>query len=445
MSKIKYILIVVLCTLSLYTFSQDYVRMGDRSLSGTARYVGMSGAMTAIGGDPSASMDNPAGLGLYRRPELMLSFDYTWDRTMQNADASLAKRVNRFDASQASLVIAFGPYKDDADGVLFNSIMFSYRRLQTYWRDMTASATSGASLGSLLAYSGLDLGIPYCVGDHSGNQLVLRETGVVNEYAFDWGMNISNRWYFGAGVHTMSYRLLANARYVEQFDFYDADGRQCYNDNNTSLTYTGVGFNFTTGIIYRPVSWVRLGFSLQTPSLGRLNIYSRGTLTSLTDSIRDSSAPDLATNVQKFHMPFHLSTSAAFQCGYYGMLALQYDFSHQAGELDIHTLRAGLEIVPIPGMYINAGYAYESTFKANNSVVSIDPTFDRQDTYFQRMKNTQYVSAAIGFRGTHVIAQAAYQFRWQNINLYAHEYAIPYNMFADTHRLVVTIGWHRGW
>jgi hypothetical protein len=42
---------------------------------GTARYVGMGGAMTAIGGDPSAAIDNPAGLGLYRRSEISVTID----------------------------------------------------------------------------------------------------------------------------------------------------------------------------------------------------------------------------------------------------------------------------------------------------------------------------------------------------------------------------------
>ena len=47
-----------------FLFSQDYTRLSERTIIGTARYVGMSGAMTAIGGDPSAVTDNPAELGL---------------------------------------------------------------------------------------------------------------------------------------------------------------------------------------------------------------------------------------------------------------------------------------------------------------------------------------------------------------------------------------------
>ena len=54
MRKSYYILTFVFCTLSLCAFSQDYARLSEQGVYGTARYVGFGGAMTAIGGDPSA-------------------------------------------------------------------------------------------------------------------------------------------------------------------------------------------------------------------------------------------------------------------------------------------------------------------------------------------------------------------------------------------------------
>ena len=63
--------------------AQDVQRFSERQIIGTARYVGMGGAMTAIGGDPSAALDNPAGLGLYRQSEITLTIDETIDNTTQ--------------------------------------------------------------------------------------------------------------------------------------------------------------------------------------------------------------------------------------------------------------------------------------------------------------------------------------------------------------------------
>ena len=81
----RYIVVFILCSFSAAVFTpakaQDYARLGERTILGTARYIGMGGAMSAIGGDPSAVHDNPAGLGLYRRTEVMLTLDESMDKT----------------------------------------------------------------------------------------------------------------------------------------------------------------------------------------------------------------------------------------------------------------------------------------------------------------------------------------------------------------------------
>ena len=90
-------------------YSQDAQRLGERTIMGTARYVGMGGAMTAIGGDPSASLDNPAGLGLYRHHEVMLTLDDAIGINTQRG-TNLKGRSNIFMAPQASIVIHIHPF-----------------------------------------------------------------------------------------------------------------------------------------------------------------------------------------------------------------------------------------------------------------------------------------------------------------------------------------------
>ena len=137
MKSLRHILVVILAAGATSLAAQDTQRLSEQEPIGTARYVGMGGAMTAIGGDPSAVKDNPAGLGLYRRMEVMLSFDNRYDMTRQ-AGADW-KKTNTSTLSQASWVFSFGdPYKDW--GLIFNNIMFSYSRLHTYNRSFSASA-----------------------------------------------------------------------------------------------------------------------------------------------------------------------------------------------------------------------------------------------------------------------------------------------------------------
>lgn len=442
MKKLCYIVALVLGFLLVVpSYAQDYARLGERTIMGTARYVGMSGAMSAIGGDPSAVHDNPAGLGLYRRTEVLVTFEEDIDKTWQvGVDNTTNKRFLPM-CPQASLVWSAPRYKDDEQGVLFNNFMFTYRRLQSYGRTMYGTAANSTSLGSILP----TLDIPFCADATSAVQtLLLKERGYVNEYAFNWAMNISNQWYVGAGFQIQSYLLSADATYEEQFNTWNTEGNRYFNKNTTTVLYSGTSCSLSAGLIYRPVRWLRFGLGLQTYSLGSLYTGTTGTLTAQTDSLRNSYAPDQGFREASVStMPLHFSFSTAFQIGAYGLISLQYDLFHQYKAAPMHSLRAGIEVIPVLGLYINAGYACESEFRRADRVVPMDATFDRQDTYYQFPKMAHYASVAVGYRGTYMIVQAAYQYRLQRLNLYAHEAANPYDMHADTHRIVLTIGWHR--
>lgn len=450
----RYSIIIGLTGLALLLFSayagaQDYSRISERDIMGTSRYVAMSGAMTAVGGDPSAVMDNPAGLGVYRRSEVMFTMDYMGDRT---SDGQQSSSRGLFMVPQGSFVFSYGdPYEDE--GVICNNFMLSYQRFKTYNRTIKASnPDADASMGALMADYEVPMDIAYPADPKNvASEIRLDESGYVNQYAFDWGINISHRLYIGAGARMYSYRLTADADYYEQFaNTVLVDGKYVPYDieNENSTILSGVGFGGAFGLIYRPCGWLRLGASVLTPTVNTLNTYTSGRLSAQTDTLRYSNAPDLHSRTTErsedgYSAPLRATFGAALQIGDYGLLSLQYDLTHARYMANRHTLKAGLEFVPVVGLYLNAGYAYESTFsKQAPAAVGIDPTFERQDTHSVFPLSTQYVSAGIGYRGALFIAQLAYQYRWQQMQLYAHEDATPYGINTDTHRLVLTLGWH---
>lgn len=441
--------IFIVCLLSFGTAvirplqAQDYSRLSERSIMGTARYVGMSGAMTAIGADPSAVLDNPAGLGLYQRLELTLTFDETLDYTRQIGVNGVSRRA-LFSCPNASIVFCI-PTRGNSK-VLFNNIMLSYQRVHSYNRTWSGVGTNGPSLGALLNTPDINWDINFCtLRNNSTHALTVSESGYVNEYALDWAMNLSDRWYFGAGLRFHSYSFSSAGEYRETFDETLTGAKAWYNNNVSSLYFSGITAGLSAGLIWRPAGWLRIGASVQTPSIGSVTTYTSGTFSAMTDSLRYSVAPDSQSEDKKFHLPLHASGSVALQLTAYGFLAVQYDYRHATFNHfpDSHTFRAGLEIIPVMGLYINAGYAYETTFGTTTMNVPMDPAFDRQDTYFLQPLNTQHTSLAIGYRGNHCIVQAAYQYRWQTHRLYPLENASPYDMHADTHRIVLTLGWHR--
>lgn len=55
----------------------DGAKLTGKDLNGTARFVGMGGAMGALGGDISTMSTNPAGIGLFRSSDVMTSFGFS--------------------------------------------------------------------------------------------------------------------------------------------------------------------------------------------------------------------------------------------------------------------------------------------------------------------------------------------------------------------------------
>ena len=54
----------------------DAANITSKDLNGTARFVGMGGAMGALGGDISTIGSNPAGIGIYRSNDIMTTFGF---------------------------------------------------------------------------------------------------------------------------------------------------------------------------------------------------------------------------------------------------------------------------------------------------------------------------------------------------------------------------------
>ena len=55
---------------------------------------------------------------------------------------------------------------------------------------------------------------------------------------------------------------------------------------------------------------------------------------------------------------------------------------------------------------------------------------------------SQYASIGFGYRNNQVIAQLAYQYRWQTLHQYASEMqAMPMDIQTRTHRIVATLAW----
>ena len=470
MKKILLILFLAY-SLSPIAYSQDVQRFAERSTIGTARYVGMGGAMTAIGGDPSAAMVNPAGLGLYRRSEISVSIDETIDNTQQVGCNDTYQRT-RFAAPQISAIWAWGNSQKQR-GLVYNNFMFSHNRLATFNRDIVVK---GAGMGMVPTicnitndeggvseeflvnkpWDNVEIGWLSILGyeaylidpdgknrwkpavDFTDGSLSISETGTSDQYTISWAGNISNQWYIGIGLNipTINYTKHTSLREENKQNSSSAELKSMFH-------VSGVGVSGSFGLIYRPIQALRIGASLQTPTILSLSRQSTGDMYStIAGQKYEVLTPESGVMDIDIASPLRTSVSVAGQMGKIGLIAVQYDYAHSNEMEDIHTLRMGAEAQVTRGLFLNAGYVYESSFMKEDPKWLLGYNEIRTDMDYRYTAATQYASAGIGYRSDVVVAQLAYQYGWQTIHQYAsEEQALPFYVDTHTHRIVATLAW----
>ena len=84
----------------------DNAQLAQKDLNGTARYVGMGGAMEALGADISTMGTNPAGIGMFRRSVINGSFGFSSQSDAEEfngADKTTIRPVSSIQCAQDAL------------------------------------------------------------------------------------------------------------------------------------------------------------------------------------------------------------------------------------------------------------------------------------------------------------------------------------------------------
>lgn len=271
--------------------------LGD-DLNGTARFVGMGGAMGALGADLSTIGTNPAGIGLFRHSTANVSFGMVSQQDCNKNFSNGDKTNLSFD--QVGFV-----YSARSGRNSFINIAFNYHKSKNFDYILSAAGRlDGASQNKLSyakgaegvfdVYEGRDGRINSddntfnCLDylyyntllldrDASGKPVYLytnadgymfdrSNTGYIGDYDLNISGNINDRVYLGltVGIHDVHYR--GSSMYGENL-VYD-DGREF---GNVAVAderrISGTGFDVKAGVIFRPVesSPFRVGLSVATP------------------------------------------------------------------------------------------------------------------------------------------------------------------------------------
>ena len=326
--KSKYIFFAVSLFAALSANAQETyenAKLAGEDLNGTARYVGMGGAMEALGADISTIGTNPAGIGLFRHSNVSISGGLLMQS--DGKDFSNGKKTNlSFDqiggvystrSGQKSFInFGFNYHKGkNFDYILnaANSLDGSSQNKQSYIKGMLANENSGgfyvgkdkngqnvgyveapslknpspnvASTWSQIDYLYWNSLIPGSTGIYNyekaaGYTLDRAHSGYIGNYDFAVSGNINDRVYLGLTFGMKDVHYKAYSEYCESFN---SNGAAVVSDNRK---VTGSGFDITAGVIVRPVaeSPFRIGAYVKSPTWYDLTtsnttglVYAQGT------------------------------------------------------------------------------------------------------------------------------------------------------------------------
>jgi hypothetical protein len=352
----------------------DAFRYMSPSTVGTARGMGMAGAVSAVGADFSSAYLNPAGLGLYRKSEIMASASL---RIIQNdltyLDQSSPNGYNRFGISNFAYVYADKVAKWNREtrmreeaktGLLSYTLSLGFNQLGQFGRNTNISAYNTkssiteyfASLANGQSVSEIeqDNGYPgqawwaymidtsstdgnYIGAANGGNvqqQVQMSEVGRLNEWTIGAAGNISDKLFVGATIG------IQDLKYNQNMEISESDPHNVHaswaNDSIpfSSLTFTngfqtkGTGFNLRIGVIGKPTDFLRIGASVSTPTVLSLTDAYYSQIEGYLDNdpaAKSKDVPDGAFNYS-LTTPFKATVGGMVLFGKRGFLSGDFDY-----------------------------------------------------------------------------------------------------------------------
>lgn len=456
---------------------EDALRYSQLTFGGTARFMGLSGAFGALGGDFGSLSSNPAGIGLYRNSEFSLTPAVTGNRMESNFLGNVSTgEAYPFNIASGGIVFSSDLTRKNPNN-LWKRLNFGFgaNRLndfnsETYFsgynnsNSLTDYYAEQANQGGGIAPSQITSGYPFGAGlfyqaylinpDISDSNLYttvieqgniqqsgyLSQSGNITEYLFSIGSNYNDRLLLGmsVGMPAIHYHSASN--------FSETDANNAHSDFNdftfrNYLTTNGNGFNAKFGATYIFNDYVRVGAAIHTPTYYWMHDDYSATIHSDLNSVGGIDYPspfgsynyDLVT-------PWRAIGSIAAYYKKYGFISLDYelvDYSamsyhfKRSVSVDEKAIESSLNqtINQKYGMASNvrlgAEFAYDM-FRLRGGAAYYGSPFQSgaatDDNDFSRWS----FSGGAGIRGKHAFFDAAY------VRTTSDEFYQPYTLASQT-------------
>ncbi len=280
----------------------DALRTAWFTQNGTARNMATGGVMGSLGGDITANHVNPAGLGLFKTNELVLTPGFMLNNNaFKYRGTDTVNTINKFNYGASGIILSSAVRKDqkwassafalsvnqlanynnrvqfkgfnnfssfteqyleelvkdraDTNAALSNYIFGSSLAFRTFLVDTTAAPN-----GSFNGYQSL---VPISTGV---NQLYDASTrGGYHEIALGLAGNLEDKLYVGGSF------TIPIISYKRELIYSETDATNNTNNQFKSFEYKesfssqGWGLGAKLGLIYKPQEYWRIGFAIHTP------------------------------------------------------------------------------------------------------------------------------------------------------------------------------------
>lgn len=387
----KKIAIVIMSLFAISVMAQETyesAQLATEDLNGTARYIGMGGAMEALGADISTMGTNPAGIGLFRRSWIGLSGGATLqngqgnnntmsgiktDNGTSNADINQVGFVysNKF-SYNSHFNLGFN-YRKSRN---FNQIISATNSLDGYSSSNKLSAMRYANFGqydnslSLIDHVNLKAvndnleetdyaNDNYGARPADGYNAYRENEGYIGEYDFNFSANFNDRVYIGVtfGLKDVNYK--SNYTYGESL-VNDESGipngnYRFYDDREV----TGTGFDLKLGAIIRPSEYspFRFGLYMHTPTWYDLTARGKmGARADATDATITSAPYSIGYSYDyRILTPWKFGVSVGHTFGKIVAIGATYEYS------DYSTIKNRIKTGSYSNWYTDGWYDYYDT------------------------------------------------------------------------------------
>lgn len=480
----------------------DALRFSTSDLNGSARYVGMGGALSALGGDVAAMASNPAAIGLFSKSDASFTFSTVFGSkgtlghdgvrgSIDNCGIVLSSEVTG--SSDNGLIrVNYGVnfkkrknyfYNLDTDIAHLNGVFSQSHQIANLGNDYESGYINNLSgigdfanpaydsNGELIHYgvteSGYDQNGKFGYSGVGASKALLQKSqfGGENQVDVAVAFNIGNQVFLGAaiGFYDINY---SRDSYYEEISTDDLGY-----GITTMYDTDGDGIDVKLGAVIRPfkTSPFRFGISIQTPiwySMHDVNSayldfydinghldYERSVYYSGAESHYNYRTPwkfglSLGYTVDRF-----LALGAEWE--YSDLSTSKYTMNEYDNYFDIvndhtknmlqaqHTFKAGIEIKPSEQLSIRVGYnLVTAPVKEDAYRLVLADDYMSTETYFTNWKETTRVTFGLGYRYKKGYIDLAYQYNTRNGSLYAFDDIDlpPTEITHNRHQLMGTLG-----